>query len=425
MSGSGVQLTAQAIADSLGLRLSDPTLLSLIEEIGASHISSFLSQVLTICHATRSALIQEQHLQMVLAARRLPPLFGYSAIPVYSVPPAAVEQTDVTGVSEIPCALSEVAAEPVPRPPHSSAHSLRWVCVDGYSPTSRLSPRKRDAVRAPKPIERATSTPNLPAAGHPDIPRALSALSDLDKPPCDARQSADDVLSANLQQFFITFVNLLRPDSALTLTRALEQLAMEDQAHTLIPYFLQFAFAKFTEELQEPRIIFTIVNLTIAIARNPFIDIVLFTHPLLKIAFTGILAVSMSDAQMRDFPIHDRAVALLKVVCNRSKFAFPGIYEAVTNQLLAALFSPSVSLMTHLGALIAIVGLGPVSLSRFGPHIPAYLRIVKSEVRSRDARHKLIVPLLLSQIREAIERSDCPDLAQKINENLRNEAALT
>jgi hypothetical protein len=290
------------------------------------------------------------------------------------------------------------------------------VFVEGHSAASKSGNRRKDPFKTVKPIDRVISTPNIAGGQLLELPRAVSMTGEFDRPLSNDIQTADDALSPDLQQYFAMIVNLLRFDTVHTFTRMLARVAKEDKIHDVVPYVLQFVFGKFALELQNPRIVIMMIELTLAIVSNPFLNVLLFMHPLLKIAFTGLLAVSIgNDGLDDDKPIRIRSAALLKILCDHGQVAFPSMCTVVTNQLIATLFDPTLSLRTHLGAIAGIRELGSIAVAAVMPHIPMYIAAVRYELESANPDHRMLVPIVVQELIEIVEfAGNPPGVAERI-----------
>jgi hypothetical protein len=240
--------------------------------------------------------------------------------------------------------------------------------------------------------------------------------TEFDAQPSDNTETAGDVLAPGLQQYFTMVVNLLRFDNVHTFDRTLARLAEEDKIHELVPYFIHLVFGKLALELPNPQVTIGAIELTLAIVSNPFINILFFIHPLLKIAFTGLLAVSIGDGAIGDDrEVRLRSATLLKILCDKGQVAFPSMTTVVINRLIAALFDPSLSLPAHLGAIAAIKELGSAAVAVVMPHIPVYIAAVRYELESTTPEHRMLVPVVIHELTEIVEMAgNPPEVAESV-----------
>jgi hypothetical protein len=82
MAASVAQLTVRAIADSIGLRLTDPSHISIVEQSRQLYIERFLEDATTFLHSLRSPRLTTLHIDMFLESRKRALLLGYSSPPV-------------------------------------------------------------------------------------------------------------------------------------------------------------------------------------------------------------------------------------------------------------------------------------------------------------------------------------------------------
>jgi hypothetical protein len=139
------------------------------------------------------------------------------------------------------------------------------------------------------------------------------------------------------------------------------------------------------------------------------VNIPLFTHALLKIAFAVILAISIGAVSELDLPVRAKAAQLLKLVCNRSQVAFPGIITVVVNRLIGALFDMNVSLRTHIGAIMGIDEFGQTAVTQLAPHLLVYAKFLLIELRSSDPEQKMLAHMALDQLQNTVEISEALD----------------
>jgi hypothetical protein len=146
-----------------------------------------------------------------------------------------------------------------------------------------------------------------------------------------------------------------------------------------------------------------IIEFTLAIVTNPFINILLFIHHLLKIAFTGVWAVSVGNDRLEnDWRLCRRSAELLTILCDRGEVAFPSKRTAVANRLIAALFDPTQSLPAQLGAIAGIRALGSLAVSAVTPHIPAYVAAITHD-------HNMLFPAVQELFEMAGQTGKPPD----------------
>lgn len=395
MAGSTAQVTVQAIADSIGLRLTEPSLISIVEQSGQSYIEHFLEDAATFFHSSRSPLLTTSHVDMVFESRKWPPLLGYCSPPVYSPQLIPVDQCDLLPPREPPRSLLDAVTHQLPVFPPLAEHYPRWRLIEGVSPIGKSSHRRRDTVKPPRPIDRTVSVPTIAGALHSDPPPSQSLALHLDRPP-ETRKVADDVLSASLQRYFVTTVNLLRFDAVHSYDGTLDLLSQEDRLQILVPYFLQFVFGRICIGLHRPGDVCACIGLALAIVNDRFVAVPLFAHAFLKVALTGLLALGFDYDD--DTSIRRLAGKLLRVVCDRCATGFPEIRPLIFNALVAALFAPETALTVHLGALIGLRELGEEQM--IIEHLPAYVGAVRGEVRAANSRQSILAVRVLAEVQE-------------------------
>jgi hypothetical protein len=378
-------LTVQAIADSLGLKIADSPLVSHVERIGESFIRDFLRDVSALFQSTRAYRLTTTHIEMVIESRNLVPLQGYHVVPSYLAHPITIDQLDLYGVKEPPRQLADVATERTTAPPHFIEHRPKWTVVEGaYCGWRCLPPRRREIPRLTKLLERSMSTPNVSI--HPQFESPRPGTGEPERaPPSADRETlfANDKLCAELQQFFIQTINLLKSDHVQSLDAALAILTEEDKLQGLLPYFLQWAFGQMTLRLANPGEIIAVIRCILALANNPSVDIGLYCHPFLKVAISGLLAASCGGCDDQD--VRKFASRLMNTICDRCEPTYPTIKPMIINALTNSLFSPATSLAAHYGALLGLRALNyhlSESAARF------YAGLVRMELESLDGNHR-------------------------------------
>jgi hypothetical protein len=369
------QLTVQAIADSIGVKISDPSLISAVERLGETFVRDFLQYAVTFYHSTRSYRLTSAHLEMALESLTFAPLQGYQTPPSFSVQPLAIESCDLYAVHELPRPLSSFLAQPTPAPPQSTTHRLQWTLVEGLFCGRFFPIRRREFLRAPRPLERSISSPFV-AQPPPELPRAATSEDGFCGDP--VIKTADDTLSVDLQQFFLESINLLRDDVAHSDEASLELIASERKLQPLVPHFLQWLFGRIVIGLNNCEEMRAAMRLALALANNKWIAIAFYVHAFLKIGITGLLC---TQAAPDDREVRAIAARLLKVVTDRCEDAFPGMRLAVGNACLDSLMNPRTSLGAHYGALLGIAEL-KVEVGR--RHLAAYGAAVEVELGSSD-----------------------------------------
>lgn len=376
MASAVSHLTISAIADSLNIEIPDNGVMTMLEQEAEKFIKQILNEANALYQATRAYKLTTDHIDMVLEMNNCKPLLGYkTSIPSYSPQPVFVESADQFNAREVQQNLEEESEIPVPEKTASTPHTLHWTLVEGTYIGKRSQNRDRRPVTKSKVIERSVSTPlgNIQSDSFRVSPYSLT----------DAERGensfADDLLSDELQKFFVNTINRLRYDTVNSLDRTLDEITYEDKMQPLIPYFIQWAFGKMTLGLQNSHEMLTVLKLIHAIAVDKSVNVPLYAHSLLKIAFTGLLSISLSE-DGDDREVRETAAHLLKVICDRSKTDFPQIREVTFNSLTSALFSGTNSLAAHYGALLGIRDLGPLFFEAFMPHIRFYVSCIAKEL---------------------------------------------
>ena len=393
-------LTISAIADSMGVKLQDPSLLNVIEQGTEVFLKSFLKDADAIYQSTRSYKLTMEHLEMVLEGRNMQPLYGYECVPNYAAQPVLVDSADLFVARESLCNLEEIVASGATAKCSCSIHKFNWTLVEGVEVGKKgagnaARDRRRERDSKSRSMERSGSVPNVASFQHELNPVEASEHSETHK-------VIDDFVSPELQKFFVNSVNLLRFDTVNSFEATLDKLVEEDRLQPLIPSFLQWAFGKFTLRLREANEVFAVLELLRALAANRFVNCSLYVHAFLKVAFTGLLSVQLSPDGNDRF-VRDSAAELLRVVCCRCEGDFVTLKESAFNALVNCLFNPSFSVAAHYGALAGIRALGRPFVARLMPHVPGYVRCIGREMRKQENPKCEQLEAVLQMLRELAE----------------------
>ena len=390
-------LTISAIADSLGVKLQDASLLNVIEQGTEVFLKSFLKDADAIYQSTRAYKLTTEHIEMVLEGRNMQPLYGYECVPNYAAQPVLVDSADLFAARETLCNLEEIVAAGAAAERACSIHKFNWTLVEGVEVGKRgagsaVRDRRRERDSKSKSMERSGSVPNVASFQHELTHVDASEHSETHK-------VVDDFVSPELQKFFVNSVNLLRFDTVSSFDATLDKLVEEDRLQPLVPSFLQWAFGKFTLRLREASDVFAVLELLRALAANRFVNCSLYAHAFLKVAFTGLLSVQLSRDGNDRF-VRDSAAELLRVVCCRCEGDFVTLKESAFNALVNCLFNPAFSVAAHYGALAGIRALGPPFVARLMPHIPGYVRCIGREMRKQENQKCEQLEVVLQMLRE-------------------------
>ena len=212
---------------------------------------------------------------------------------------------------------------------------------------------------------------------------------------------ADGFLDEELQKFFVNAVNLLRFDTVNSFDATLEKICLEDKLQPLVPYFLQWAIGKMTLNLKDGKQMFAVLELMCAIAVNANVNCGLYAHAFLRIAFTGLLSIELSD-DGNDIKIRESAAKLLKIVCRRCESDFLSIRKVAFNHLVEGLFNPHSSMPAHYGVLAGIEALGCTQV--LVPHLTSYVNFIRTEINCKENGKSEQTERVLDYLKELMNR---------------------
>ena len=390
---SAAVLAAQGIADSLGVSIPKTQLMAQIAQEGELYIQQLIGSAALLYANAHAAKLTVDHVNRALIAENKLPLLGYNNSPSFVIVPVSLEQSELLFPREHEVDLTE-ASEPPPAPT-TQTFSCRYLLTEGV-PVSRQSLSTRRLIVKFPPSEKATPTPAFDFNRRPPM--------NLAKRTYDTHQLVGDSVHWSLVCYFLRMVNLLRDDLVLSKDPALERLATDAGLEPLIPYFLQFIFAQIMGRLREVPVLGTMADVTSAMLRNPCLRSPIYAHAFLKIGFSLLIGADYgSIVQDDDTTMRDQAARLLALMCETFQDAFPSIWHAVFNRLVACLFSPNTSLAAHYGALVGIQALGPAYSSKILPHLPSYFRMIRAEAKYGCDRQVFCVNTLKFALRRMAE----------------------
>ena len=394
MSAAAV-LATQAIADSIGVNLPKTQLTTQVAQEGELYIQQWIGSAALLYANAHAGRLTVDHINRALLAENKQPLLGYNNNPSFLIVPASLEQAELLFPRETEVDLNE-ASEQVPAPV-TQAFSYQYLLTEGVPVTRQSLSTRRLVIKFP-PSEKAT--PN-PAASLEFNRRAPINLA---KRAYEKRQLVGDVVNGGLVCYFLRMVNLMRDDLVLSKDPALERLASDPGIEQLIPYFLQFVFGQVTVRLREVTVMNTMVEVTNAMMQNPCMSNAIYAHAFLKIAFSLLIGADYGSlVQDDDTAMRNNAARLLQLMCERFQGAFPSIWQAVFNRLVACLFSPQTTLAAHYGALVGIQALGPAYVAKALPHLISYSRMVQHEQKLACERQTFGLNSVKLALREIAE----------------------
>lgn len=360
-------MTMQAIADSIGVTV-PAQLANFLEKHSRKYISAFIRRAYAFSQTSKSFALRKVHLEMALESRGEQRLYGYDAVPEYSANRVTVDGVDVFAAVEREMPQDEGVLERSGQSAVGNERRCQWTLVEGiYTGDLYSNSYAAESSRSLRHIERSLSVP---------VTYQKSSYEYYQ----DKVVFANDVLCREYQKFFLSFINLLRYDNAYTIENALNRIVDENKLQPIVPYFLQFIFGKITALLNEPKEMVILIRFALALGLNKSVNLGIYVHSFLKIAFTGLTSLSFNDS-LGDYEvsIRDYSAELLKVICDRCQYYFKDMKTVIFNALVNVLFDIRLTLNSHYGALVGIMSLGDEFSNRLIPHLDSYLHIVKGE----------------------------------------------
>lgn len=376
-------LTIQAIADSIGIIINDPAMEALLQQEAENYVKKILYGADSIAQAARAFSLSGDHISMFLEAMRLPPLYGYQSTPTYLSSSIPVDNADLVPLKDPIVDLKELIEHPLAPKPINTNHNLHWTLIDGVFAERKSSSSKKSQNKQNKVvIERSGSVPNVSQMQHSDSNRYNDAPVEKSSEP---HRFADDMLGAEYQKYFINTMNLLRCDSVNSHEIIYELISTETKLQTLLPYFIQYIMGKIVVDKNRSKEMLMLARFCYALVRNKSLNIGLFVHSLLKIAFTFTIAYEIDDLA-HNYEVRKQGGQIIKIIIDRCQYQFPNIRTSIANTLFSTLFNPSSTLAAHYGALYTIGLLGNDIISTIVPHITSYIKYVKKEEYLGDFR---------------------------------------
>lgn len=397
-----VQAT-QDIADSLGITLSKSQYLNHIAEQCDLHVQSVIGAAALLCANARSQRLTVQHINRVLQSENRPQLRGYDNVANFTMLTRPYEQTELYFTKETQLDLSKVAEKQI-QPVGTRSYISEYLLTEGVPVCRQNLSTRRFLAKAPK-VEKSVSI----ATTQPQDTSRRAPINIM-KHTYNKNQTVGDVLHDSLQRYFVRLVNLLRDDTAFSKEFVLEKLSTDKGLQQLIPYMLQFIYGKMTTHYRDMNTMNALIDMTTAIVRNDHLGSEIYVHPLLKIAFSGLLGIDYTSiVQMDDTTLRNNAAQLLVLIVHKYRDEFSTIAGNVFNSLVSHLFDHQGSLSSHYGALAGIKAFGSEAIKRTLPHLISYCRMVKIEQRSTQEQQIFSlqnVKELLKQIAEVVRNSE-------------------
>ncbi|KAH0787663.1 transcription initiation factor TFIID, subunit TAF6 [Histomonas meleagridis] len=374
---SSASAAVQAILDSLGISISKATLITSITDDAERYIQNFLSSVLLISSNSRSQCITSQHINRTLKATRQPCLFGYSEsnIPIVSV---FFDQSELIVPKEntvLTKKLTEMEREPLPT---QNSYQFDYLLTEGVPTHKKLLSNRRILVKIPKLIERSASvTPLQPSSAPSNIDLTRKHSVSITDRVYDHNQSAGDVITGELQLFYVRIINLMHEDLLNSKESALNCLVNESGFQQLLPYFLQFIYGQMILNYQDVQLMTILIQMTRALAANKYLTSDHYVHCFLKIAFSGLLGFGFTTKEYKeDFLLRENAAELISILSDKYERSYPSIKLSIFNSLIKALFDPATTLNAHYGALCGIEALGVKAIEHIKPHLKSYEKFI-------------------------------------------------
>jgi transcription initiation factor TFIID subunit 6 len=396
MASGPAVLTAQSIADSLGIPLTKPTLLNSVAQEGEQTIQRIIGAAALLSANSFSQRLSTRHINRILLAEYLPPVLGYDNSPTFSMISIYSDPNDLFFSLETPIPLTPIALSSIP-PPVSQSFQCQYLLTEGVPSDKKLLSNRRLLAKPPK-IERFTSQPS------PAIELTQRPPISIIRQVYDTTQTFSEVVNGDLQLYFVRILNLLKDDTVYSKDLAIRSLANDIGLHQLLPYFLQFIFGQITLHFQEIQLMDTLLGVSIALVLNDSIGSELYVHAFLKIGFAIILGVGIGNSVYEDERgLRAHAAELLGVVVKKYKREYPTIHYPVFNSLVECLFGMERTLGVHYGALLGIRELGGWAVKAILPHLKAYYRGIVGEVEVDDKRQFSEVERIGGLVRKIVE----------------------
>ena len=332
----------QTAAMSLEVTVTDSGLSYLVEE-SERYLKDFINQVSVVCLVSRSSQISKQDFAKVLKSRGDPPLLGYEP---------NLEQNDLISKGE----YFEQQYKTVPLSNYTkNSHqfysrkiplSIRYSLVDGVKcPVNGIAPKPRsDRSRA-------------------DSPDCVSA-----------------VLSKSQIDFIVETLNYMRKDTNNTFNLGLKEILEREEKITIfVPYFLHIITAKMTEMLHNIDSMTYLLQISLSLASNPFLDLMTYFFPFLRVCMTALIASDVgSNNTDDDSPVRKIAAELLHILHVKCRKGYPIMTTALFNYLIGVLFNTNTSIAAHIGCIYGFMALGVETCEKTLIHIPGYLSVLRA-----------------------------------------------
>ena len=384
MSESSI-LTVQAIADQLGITLNSRSVISYLAQEAEFRISQILIPASILHKKTHTPKLTVQHINMVIASQRLPPLLGYSSSSGYNTRVISDDGDELCVVEDPQVQLSDVAKHITRPAPRSVPFSFQWVMVDGI------------------PVERRSQN-----AGHVHLHSMFSPVSEMSslRPFSEGSELSvtnKDVISTDLQNYFNHAIELFDSTDEEQQNSLFISLSCDSGIHPLLPMFIQFLSHKLTIELNDNSVVEKVCLYLYSLIENPSLPIPFFVHPLLRLVMTVILRYDSGSDVSTDLNLRRNCAEIVESLCNRCISGFPTIKTVIANAMIQILFGSESTLAAHCGALLVLSRLGIDIITKVAPHLQAYLKAIKREIKIGNPTQINFARNVLSQLEDILK----------------------
>jgi hypothetical protein len=394
MSAEASRLAVQAIADEFGISLTRPSLLPPIAQDAEFRVQQILTPAAILAKKSHRSRLTADHINMVLASMRIPPVLGYSSDNPFHTNTVSTEAGELCVVEDPVIELKDLVTSVPERDHRQIPFSFSWVLVDGI-PIEKRSLRAR--FGGPKLLEKPSPFPS----GNPsqlEPRRIFSDTPDLSAP-------LGETFSPDFRGYFDHMIQLFESDDPDSLDSCRDALGTDAGIQPLLPLFLHFLAGMLTRYCSETEFVRKVGIFAAALVENPSLPIQFYAHAFLRTAMTVLLRYESGRDIEEDLQVRRGGAELLVAICQRCTSGFPTIRTVVINTLIRAWLGSATTHAAQFGALVGIRAFGRTALRRIFSHISGYLVALRRELVFDDPRKKTLAVHILNELAEIIRET--------------------
>ncbi|KAK9474760.1 uncharacterized protein V1510DRAFT_410602 [Dipodascopsis tothii] len=333
--------TVRDVAESLGIvNLPEDVAKALAMDI-EYRIHELLEQALKFMRHGKRTHLTTSDISHAMRVLNVEPLYGYdSSRPVRFREAILGPGQTLYYIDDDVVDFEKIINMPLPKVPREVSFTAHWLAIEGVQPSIPQNPAPSDVT---KPAGQSSMLP----AGEVEV-----------------KPLVKHALSKELQLYFDRVIAALteESDDSAMKTAALNSLRNDAGLHQLVPYFIQFAAEKITNNLGNASLLYLILQVLHALVTNPTIFIEPYIHSIMPLILTLLVAKKIGSPQpgsLEHFEVRDFASSILQYICTQYGDSYHTLKPRVTRTLFKAFMDNKKPLGTHYGAISGLTSIGP------------------------------------------------------------------